>query len=166
MRCLPQDFAPGIVAIDGPILPESAVPLALREAERLLARSPFARRCKPGFSHFGQGLALRMAAGATADSVRPPFAESLILGSFPNAFMAVMLPEACFAGMPVLKRGQKFDWLFDMAVAHGVFAALLEFIGLEVEGLAKTIARLDDHEIRSAYVCLLTAACRACRKIT
>lgn len=39
-----------------------------------------------------------------------------IVEAFPNAFLAVLLSEEEFLSSPKLKRGRRFDWLYDRAV--------------------------------------------------
>ena len=43
------------IAIDGPIVPDATI-VAARHCERVLARGAFGKRCKAGFSHFGDSV--------------------------------------------------------------------------------------------------------------
>ena len=66
-RLLPEVFCPGVIAIDGQLLPAKAAEKAVRVCERFFMRGLFSRRCKPGLSHFGTGFSLRNAARETGD---------------------------------------------------------------------------------------------------
>lgn len=154
-----------VIAIDGPIVPDKGEALSKRAVERLFASGRFQRRCKPGFSHVkGTGLELRRAAGSAADclaaatSASPPFLgvqSSSIVEAFPNAFLGVCLDDRCYEAMPALKRGQKFDWLYDQWVQQKLVARLP--LPSDAKHLPMWFARTSDHEERAALVCALTA---------
>jgi hypothetical protein len=148
-------------------------PSLKRQCEALLSVGNFQRRCKPGFSHSGQGLALRHAACATAGEVshlaggsvyvRPEqqvFSGADIVEAFPNAFLGVLLADDCFRHKPV-RRSEKFDWLYDQACGQCVFEKLLDHLNWSFECLLSTLKAEKDHEKRAALICLLTAACVA-----
>jgi hypothetical protein len=101
---IPNCFHPSFAAFDGPILSRDTEPPVRRSCEFLFIRAPFNGRCKPGLSHFGTGLELRK---ATSNACRD-FSESVVLDpiveAFPNAFLAVLIPESGFPS-PRLKRG-------------------------------------------------------------
>jgi hypothetical protein len=125
---LPAGFRPSVIALDGPLLPRGANELVRRRCEFTFIRAPFWNRCKPGLSHWGLGLDLRRAAAdacaqfsqALADSALPTRGAVSCYGpiveAFPNAFLAVLLPEEEFRSAPKLRRGQRFDWLYERAV--------------------------------------------------
>ena len=146
----------------------------MRTVERLFASGPFQRRCKPGFSHvIGTGLRLREAAGRAADclatvatpddkcrrrflgGVRP---ESIV-EAFPNAFLGVCLDDRCYGAMPALRRGRKFDWLYDQWVRHEVVTRLP--LPGDLEELPRRFAGTSDHEEQVALICALTAVLTA-----
>lgn len=118
-----------LAAIDGPLLPQETTHQQYRrECEFHFIRAPFHNRCKPGLSHSGQGYDLRIAANATfnnlveADILKigsfegPWIAKGLpIVEAFPNGFLGVLLPDGMYGKAPRLKRGKRFDWLYDHA---------------------------------------------------
>ena len=114
-------------------------------------------RCKPGLSHFGTGLELR-GATATACTQFSPFLDcgGHIVEAFPNAFLAVLLPEERFPA-PKLKRGQRFDWLYDEALSAGRLESKHLKLDLSDE-VWRRLRKEKNHELRAALICLLTAA--------
>ena len=70
-----------------------------------------------------------------------------------------MLPDDVYHCMSRLKRGKKFDWLYDRVVELGYFKMLLDRLQLERKDLLDRCLKERDHEHRAALVCLLTAAC-------
>ncbi len=69
--------------------------------------------------------------------------------------------------MPKLRRGRKFDWLYDTWDRLGEFASLARSLDdPDAEAIAEACARNKDHEERAALVCLLTAACIALGQYT
>ncbi|MGF0539890.1 DUF429 domain-containing protein [Agrobacterium sp. ES01] len=165
---LPPSTNFSVIAIDGPLVPEGSPDLLVRTCEQLLARGTFQKRCKPGSSHFGTGLQLKRAAHETAKQVRhltsaPAFSNAVFLDAaiveaFPNAFLGVLLSDQTFAADKI-KRGKKFDWMYEHTVKAGKFGELLAFIGWDAPDLLNLIEVERDHEKRAAYLCLLTAAC-------
>jgi hypothetical protein len=100
-----------VIAIDGPLLPHATEGQAERRCERAFISGPFQRRCKPGLSHYGTGLALRRAARETAEQFRhlvpttplpaggPHVTPSLpIVEAFPNAFIGGIVVRRCLLG--------------------------------------------------------------------
>ena len=148
------------LAIDGPWPPLDLELTAPRSVERLFCRGVFARRCKPGMSHIpGTGQAFRRAtmSAATALAAR----ADLIVEAFPNAFLAVGLPDRLLADRPVLRRGRKFDWLYDAWVESGLTQRLLAELGISHPTLVSRLSRTSNHDERAALICLLTALCVA-----
>lgn len=162
-----------VIAIDGPLVPVGSRDLLVRTCEQVLARGAFQKRCKPGCSHFGTGLQLKSAALETARQVShltftPIFANAVfddvaIIEAFPNAFLGVLLSDQTFATRPV-RRGKKFDWMYDQAIEACLFAKLMSVISWDAPDLLDRIETERDHEKRAAYICLLTAACAAAGK--
>ena len=157
-----------VIAVDGPIVPKGSDLRRPRAVERLFASGRFQRRCKPGFSHVpGTGLQLRACAGAAADCLTdaatldetsapfPRVRPGSIVEAFPNAFLGVCLEERCYGEMPGLRRGRKFDWLYDQWVRHDLVTRLPLPGGLQ--GLPRLFASTSDHEERAALICALTA---------
>lgn len=141
------------------------------KCEFLFIRAPFWNRCKPGLSHFGFGLKLRCAAAEACAQFSNVLADATttartavvscrgpVFEAFPNAFLAVLLPEDEFRSAPRLRRGQRFDWLYERAVEAGRLSSTLsKELDLPSEVWRKVGAETD-HELRAALVCLLTAA--------
>ena len=70
-----------------------------------------------------------------------------------------MLPKEAYDQKPRLRRGAKFDWLYDQCLNQELFGPLLHALDLGgFAGLARTIASNQDHDERAALVYLLTAA--------
>ena len=160
-----------VVAIDGPILPHDADPAAPRIAESLLSRGLFQRRCKPAASHFGLGLILREATrpfveelGLRAKPANESFGnnqvvqEKALVEAFPNSFLGVLLDDGHYRTGRRLKRGQKFDWLYEQALQAEVFDRLLKNLEWNDDCLLGFLETETDHEKRAALICLLTAA--------
>lgn len=164
--------AADVVAIDAPLLPKGDT--RVRVCEQVFAGGRFQRRCKPGFSHVrGTGLQLREAGDLAAVQLsgitstrelvsRPPLVRKPynIVEAFPNAFLGVCVPETAYLQMPVLKRGRKFDWLYDTWRQLGTFPTLyLQLRDILPESFVGECDRTGDHEKRAALICLATAAC-------
>lgn len=80
-----------------------------------------------------------------------------IVEAFPNAFLGVCLDDAAYSAMPKLRRGRKFDWVYDTWARHGKFASALVTAGIPAS-LVSNFENERDHERRASLVCLLTAA--------
>ena len=160
-----------LIAIDGPILPEGRKNLTMvRPAERLFSRGLFQKRCKPGMSHVrGTGIKLREAAGIAANFAAslttdsrvtaffPRVRDGAVVEAFPNAFLGVCLEDEVFRKMPILNRGEKFDWLYYHWREKRLIKRLNGLNLPEQFYLEETFNRTSHHEHRAALVCLLTA---------
>ena len=157
-----------VIAIDGPIVSDGADPWTRRGVERLFASGPFQRRCKPAASHVvGTGRQLREAACVAANALASVASRSVggatfplvrsgtIVETFPNTFLGVCLGDQIYRDMPPLKRGRKFDWLYEQWNQ----SALIEKFSLP-EGadiLPHSFRITENHDERAALVCLLAA---------
>lgn len=173
------DRTADVVAIDGPLLRDMGYPKRL--CESVFSSGAFSRRCKPAFSHVpGMGLRFRTAGEETAKHLanlahghditrafpRVSAAKNLV-EAFPNAFLGVLVPDSRFKVMPRLRRGKKFDWLYDQCCDSRAFRSVVDGIGPEnLPGVLITIEANRDHEERAALVCLLTAATVAVGRYT
>lgn len=158
-----------VVAIDAPLVP--TLDHGQRVVERLLCGGRFQRRCKPGASHVpGTGMQLREAGRASADQLasitasRPlrhdfprVWPPRNVVEAFPNAFLGVCVADDVYAGMQRLKRGRKFDWLYEHWCATDLFTACGAAVGIAGAAVARCHEN-GHHEERAALVCLLTAA--------
>ncbi|MDQ2084784.1 DUF429 domain-containing protein [Xanthobacteraceae bacterium Astr-EGSB] len=170
---LPPDVRFDLAAVDAPILPASAEAELPRACEAVLCRRPFWNRCKPGRSHHGLGLEFRRAGAAAGVQIPAVLQRTLlpygpmvlsnlpVVEAFPNGFLGVMLSDQVFEAGLKLRRGERFDWLYDRALATGCLSRVLLDLSWgddralrEVEADHDTRAR---HEMRAALVCLLTA---------
>ncbi|VVB51712.1 Uncharacterised protein [uncultured archaeon] len=151
---------PDVVAVDAPLVGQDIGVQRFVELE--FSRHPFQRRCKAGLSHSGMGLELRKAGNTTREQLiaNDVARHDQIFESFPNAFLGVMVPDVFYRNMPELKRGRKFDWLYDTAVDNRLFDDLYTMLGVPL-ALRATIREERDHEHRAAWICLLTAWCVA-----
>lgn len=157
-----------VAAIDAPIVPD--LHWDARLCERLFTFGAFQRRCKPGLSQVrGTGRQLREAGFDTAGQIAPIVSDSdnmtqfprvwagrNLVEAFPNAFLGVAVPVTRYEVMPRLRRGKKFDWLYDQWVELDAFTEPAE--ALDPTGaLLRECENCTDHEERAALVCLLTA---------
>lgn len=160
-----------VIAIDGPILKDIDYPKRL--CETVFSCGSFSHRCKPAFSHVpGIGRKFRAAgkeaAGHLANLTHgqdttcafPRVSEGKnLIEAFPNAFLGVLLSNSCFKEMPMLKRGKKFDWLYDQCCKSQIFRSVVDYVGLgNLQTVIAAIEANRDHEERAALVCLLTVA--------
>jgi predicted nuclease with RNAse H fold len=160
-----------VVAIDAPLLPPGTVDTLPRQCEQVFSRGAFQKRCKPGMSHVrGTGRLLREHGRRAAEqlllarSFRPStepqqrvWPDAPIVEAFPNAFLGVVLPDDDYANPPQMKRGGKFDWLYDCWIERDLFPRIAAAAQLSHE-IARRCEIEKDHDIRAALVCLLTAA--------
>jgi hypothetical protein len=169
---IPSDFRASVIAIDGPLLPQGADNHLYRLCEALFIRSPFHNRCKPGLSHWGFGLQLRRASAEACAQFSQLVASSLernknvryggpVAEAFPNAFLAVLIPEVELLSAPRLKRGRRFDWLYEQIAATGKLELMLSKNLHMPDELWLRLRVEKDHELRAALICLLTAALAA-----
>jgi hypothetical protein len=71
------------------------------------------------------------------------------------------MPEAELLAAPKLKRGRRFDWLYDGKVKSGRLKSLLsEWVDFP-EVVWDRLREETDHELRAALICLLTGALAA-----
>ena len=119
-----------VLAVDGPCVPAELKEETSRLAEHLFARGIFARRCKSGFSHVrGTGRAFRIATTAAVN--RTCSNAGVIVEAFPNAFLALCLPDEFHANRPKMGRGEKFDWLFETWRNVGLADRLLAVVQVD-----------------------------------
>lgn len=158
-----------IAAIDAPLVPSPRH--GARDCERIFSFGLFQRRCKPGSSHVrGTGRKLRRAGGDAAEHLRSvtsstPWTNRFprvwhgknILEAFPNTFLGVCLEESVYGKMPKLRRGAKFDWLYDRWLECGLFSVTLRALGIRDSRLRDACQQNQNHDERAALVCLLTA---------
>jgi hypothetical protein len=164
---IPAGFRPDVIAFDGPLISDGVAETAARACERIFVRAPFDRRCKLALSHWGSGLELKRA----ARDAREQFSRTLaskrakhlsrdgpIVEAFPNAFLAVLIPDETLTHAPRLARGRRFDWLYEQFVTSGKLEAELS-ADLELTGgVWRRLRAEKHHDKRAALICLLTAA--------
>lgn len=165
-------------AIDGPLIPEQS----LNKKDKRLCEYSFIggnleKRCKAGLSHCGSAIEFRSAAQIIADDVKDrlnndqfnfvgPFVRenSPIVEAFPNGFIGTLLDTAHYENMPRLKRGRKFDELYDRAINAKIFNKIMRHLKWDDDNLISILNTETHHEKRAALICILTAACAAARK--
>ena len=159
-----------VAAVDAPIVPRGRD--GPRAVERLLSAGRFQRRCKPGASHVpGTGQQLRSAGQETANQLVSvtsgrPLARTFprvepecnIVEAFPNAFLGVCVDQNVYEQQPKLKRGKKFDWLYQHWVDAHLFDDLCEILSINCAALPRACNSNRHHEERAGLACLLTAA--------
>jgi hypothetical protein len=168
-----------VTAIDAPILSRES--FDQRACERLFTLGCFQRRCKPGLSHVpGTGREFRQAGQESARQlsentsghellVKFPrvWGARNIVEAFPNAFMGVLLPGGCFDRIPKLRRGRKFEWLYDECRERNIFDSVIDKIGTAtLSSVLHHIKSNQNHDQKAALICLLTAAAVAAGRYT
>lgn len=160
-----------VVAMDAPLLPPGTIDTLPRHCEQVFSRGAFQRRCKPGMSHVrGTGQLLRehgrraaeqLLAGSSFRASAHPWQrvwpDVPIVEAFPNTFLGVVLPDDAYVTTKKIKRGGKFDWLYDRWIERNLFPRITAAAQLPHE-IALRCEAEKDHDIRAALVCLLTAA--------
>lgn len=155
-----------VLAIDGPVL--SDLRDDSRPCEKVFVWAPFQRRCKPGetsgksrLRQEGCEIADQFAEKVSGSRCGAEFPRVLlgtnVVEAFPNTFLGVMLPESNFLNAPKLKRGKKFDWLFNKSL--GTWDRLRGLVEWECAKLWEALETNADHEERAALICVLTAVC-------
>jgi predicted nuclease with RNAse H fold len=157
-------------AIDAPLLPPGTADTHPRYCERVFSLGPFQKRCKPGMSHIrGTGQRLRehgrqaaeqlLVAGSFHPSRHPMprvWPDAPIVEAFPNAFLGVAVPDNDYLAATKIKRGGRFDWLYDRWIDRGLFRSVVAAAQLPGQ-IAARCETETDHDVRAALVCLLTA---------
>ena len=78
--------------------------------------------------------------------------------AFPNTFLGVLLPETVFSGGTLKpKRQAKFDWLYEAANREEVIHRVLEHLGWLETATGDRFVTERNHDLRAAFLCLLTA---------
>jgi len=143
-----------MIAIDAPLLPPGTAVTLPRHCERIFSRGLFQKRCKPGMSHVrGTGQLLREHGRQAAEQLL----GAPIVEAFPNAFLGVVVPDDDYLTATKIKRGGKFDWLYDRWIERSLFLTVVAAALLPTE-IATRCEAETDHDKRAALVCLLTAA--------
>jgi hypothetical protein len=169
-RAVIETYAPfDEIAVDGPILPLEAAGDLRRLCEYSLIGGLFAKRCKPGLSHHGEGLKLREAAARVASDefiTRKSPAAQRVFEAFPNGFLGVLIEDEVYQKkFCKIKRGKKSDVFYRYAAETGKFDTLLEILNWRDSAITEALKReaanctRQGHERRAALICLLTAAC-------
>jgi hypothetical protein len=84
-------------------------------------------------------------------------AGASIVEAFPNAFLGVAVPDDDYVTAAKIKRGGKFDWLYDRWIARDLFHRAVAAAQLPDE-IAARCEEATDHDVRAALACVLTAA--------
>lgn len=162
---LPAGVVFDLAAFDAPLVP-AGLGIPRRGCEAVFYRGAFWNRCRPGLSHHGRGLDLRRAGATAAEQfvavvgseyqlMSAAVAGYAMVEAFPNTFLSVLLPEAL---LERLSPGRsKSDRLYEACLVEGVFNPLIDDLGWPVGETVAKLAAERDHDIRAAYVCLLTA---------
>jgi hypothetical protein len=156
-----------VIAIDGPLVPKGYE--SARAVERLFSRGLFQRRCKPGMSHIATtGVRFREEANNAADllvealsdrqrtSLFPRVRQGDVIEAFPNAFLGICLGDDVFARMPSLRRGKKFDWLYEQWKIKNLVKGLPGLTANERQIFQTNFDTSGHHEQRAALICVLT----------
>ena len=158
------------VGIDGPLTSSLRVVSHYRTSDALLSRGPFRFRGKPGQTSVPSSqslhrhatklakLALKLEAEghlSIAAATHPnPVDRERILEVFPNAFLAVLLPDGKF---PPLRRDAS-DRFWEIAIVEGYLNGLLDVLAPGAR-LTESLDSVTDHDHRAALVCALAVLC-------
>jgi hypothetical protein len=85
------------------------------------------------------------------------FGNRNIVEAFPNAFLGVCLERNSIP--PNVKRGKKFDVLYDKWLREGVPARLQAALSWPRDEFWRAVESNNQHDERAAIVCALTALC-------
>ena len=181
LRTLTDQRTPiSAVGIDGPLAHKLVPVKEYRAADRILSLGVFQCFCKPGQTNSPAGQSLNEHATLLANIVLGLMANRLlqidagahlhhihdrqIVEAFPNAFLGVLLRAGHFAEVPP-DRGEKFDYLWDTAVANGSLQQAVLHVAPQNRAHQITfrnqIDNIADHDHRAAFICALTAMCIA-----
>ena len=95
------------------------------------------------------------------------YAKKNLVEAFPNAYLGVLLPDGVYERTGKIRRGKRFDWLYDQCVRADLFSAILAALKLaERKDLLGNLRTNRNHDERAALVCLLTAGGVAAGKYT
>ncbi len=83
-------------------------------------------------------------------------AEAAIVEAFPTLFMAVLIPDEVLLSLSCKRRG-KSDRLYEACVATSTFECLVTELAWPVSPTVACLSAERDHDVRAAYICLLTA---------
>jgi hypothetical protein len=73
--------------------------------------------------------------------------------------MGVLLPDGCYDRIPKLRRGRKFEWLYDECIQQNIFDSVVDTIGTVASpSVLDEIKSNNNHDQKAALICLLTAA--------
>jgi hypothetical protein len=164
---LPVDVTFDMAALDAPLVPPGPG-IPRRSCEAVFYRGAFWNRCRPGMSHHGRGLLLREAGASAASQFRAvvgtgglPELEAVpgarMVEAFPNTFMGVLLPETAINRLEGNGKPRS-DRLYEACLADGAFERFVASLGWPVAETIGRLAATRDHDLRAAYICLLTAA--------
>lgn len=155
------------VAIDGPLTKSLRLINRYRSAEAILSRGVFQRRGKPGQTNSPMGQQLHRNATDLArqalDIVNDadgklnksnhlyPIHQLCLIEAFPNAFLAVLLPEV---NIPPVHRNAS-DRFWEVLIELGLLQSFLS--GLLPNRFGPDLGKFHNHDKRAAIVCALTA---------
>ena len=162
------------VGVDGPLTPGLRVVPHYRSSDALLTRGVFARRGKPGATSAPSGQRLHLHATllakltlqlqeeghfTLAQSTHPnPVHPSRILEVFPNAFLAVLLPDAAFADLRPKRNDSDLFWDASMHQSSNL-RRLLQSLAPDRQ-LCEHLESVTDHDHRAALLCALAVLWR------
>ena len=139
-EALPPATSFSIAALDAPVLPgHEGQPC--RGCESVFYGGAFSKRCRPGLSHYGRGLALRRAGAESALQFQTVLSGLKLVPSlevqpgcalveaFPNAFMGVLLPDAVYEKRDLHRNKDKSDWMYRKIAQQGILTNLLAELG-------------------------------------
>lgn len=164
---IPDRSTIAAVAIDGPLTKNLRPVNRYRSAEAILSRGVFQRRGKPGQTNSPMGQRLHRNASDLARQALKiindvygklnksnhlhPIHHLCLVEAFPNAFLAMLLPEG---SIPPVHRNAS-DRFWEVLIKLGLFQSFLS--GLLPNRSGPDLGKFHNHDERAAIVCALTA---------
>jgi len=184
LELIPHGTHLGMLAVDGPLIPELRYQANIhyRHADRLLSQGElFQKRCKPGPSNSPIGKCLHKHATALACLVlklqdkgcllvlsaahNERLCEYAVVEAFPNAFLAMLLPETWFEQAGKVSRTKKSDRYWEAALEEcDGFSRLFSALNVDWVSARDRLKKINNHDERAALICAMTALAVARRR--
>jgi hypothetical protein len=184
LELIPRGTHLAMLAVDGPLIPGLSYDanIRYRQAERLLSQGELLRKhCKPGQSSSPTGRSLHKHATALACLVlklqdkgcllvvpaahNERLCEYAVVEAFPNAFLAVLLPEKWFERAGKVSRTNRSDRYWEATLEEcDSLPRLFSALGLDWVSVRDRLAKINNHDERAALVCAMTALAVARRR--
>lgn len=184
LELIPHGTRLDMLAVDGPLIPELKYQenIHYRQADCLLSQGElFQKRCKPGPSNSPIGKCLHKHATSLACLVlklqdkcclsvlsashNERLFEYAVVEAFPNAFLAMLLPETWFEQAGKVSRAKKSDRYWEAALEEcDGFSRLFSALNVNWVSIRERLKKINNHDERAALICAITALAVARRR--